>query len=111
MARLAGNVQGGVVQITTNVLGETDDRKFDVYARTDMILIFHLGLSQRRSARNVQLDRFLASINKTFLDQVGEQPQFIRLILRVQRQIWIFPISKNPSRWNCVRCRSMNRCA
>src|SRR2546429_5517691 len=72
-----------------------DDRKSHVDALADVVFVFHLGLRERRAARNAPINRFLAAIDKSFLDDVGEQPQFVRFVFLVERKVGILPIAKH----------------
>src|ERR1041385_1143599 len=62
-----------------------------------MIFVFDFRAPRRHRgpAGNAPINGLLAAINKSLLDYVGKQPQFVRLIFFVQSQIWVFPISKN----------------
>ena len=56
------------------------DRELHIHAVADVVLVFDLRLRQRGAARNAPIDRLLAAIDKALLDDVGEQPQFLRLV-------------------------------
>ena len=60
-----------------------------------MVFVFHLGLCERGAARNAPVNRFLPAIDKSFLDDVGEQSKFVRLVFLVQREVGILPIAKH----------------
>ena len=60
-----------------------DDRKSHVDALADVVFVFHLGLCERRAARDAPVNRFLAAIDEAFLNNVREQPQFVRFIFLV----------------------------
>ena len=65
------------------------------YTLADVVLILHLRLGQRRAARDTPIDRLLAAIDESLLDQVGEQPQFLRLVGWVQREVRVVPLAEH----------------
>ncbi len=72
-----------------------DDGKFHEHALADVVVIFDFGLGQRGAAGNAPIHRLFAAIDKALFHDVGEQPQFVRLVFLVQREIRIFPIAED----------------
>ena len=72
----------------------TDQWKFYVDALADVVLIFDLRFGQGGAAGDAPVNRFLAAINETLLDDVGKQPQLIGFIFLVQGEIRIVPIAQ-----------------
>src|SRR5438874_11715254 len=71
------------------------DRKFDIDALTEMVMVFHLGLGQGRARRDAPINRFLATINKAFLNDVSEETELVRFVLLVESQVRIVPIAQD----------------
>ena len=76
-------------------VGLAHDRELHIHALADVVLILHLRLGQRRAARDTPIDRLLAAIDESLLDQVGEQPQFLRLVGWVQREVRVVPLAEH----------------
>ena len=71
------------------------DREFHINALADMILIFDLRFGQRRAARDAPVYRFFAAINKPLVDQLGEQPQLLSLVLGMERKVRVVPFAEH----------------
>ena len=76
-------------------VGLAHNWKLYIHTLADVILILHLGLGQRRTARDAPVNRLLAAIDKSLLNQVGEQTQFLRLVSGVQREVWVVPLAQH----------------
>ena len=72
-----------------------DDGKLDSDARADVVFVFDFGLSQRGAAWDAPVHRLLAAVNKSLPDDIGEQPQFVRLVFLVERQVRIVPVAEH----------------
>ena len=49
-----------------------------------MVVVFHFGLGQGRARRDAPINRLLAAIDESLLDDVGKEPQFSRLVLLIE---------------------------
>ena len=78
-------------------------RELHIYALADVVLVFDLGLSQRRAAGDAPIDRLLAAIDKPLVHDVGEQPQLLGLVFLVQRQVRIFPVAEHAKPFELVK--------
>ena len=72
-----------------------DDREPHIDTLADVVQVLDFRLGQRRPARDAPIDRFLAAINKTPLDDVREQAQFVRFIFLVEREVRMVPIAEH----------------
>ena len=88
-------------------VGMADHRELHVDALADVVLVFDLRLGQRGAARDAPIHRLLAAIDEALLDDVGEQPQFVGLVVPVQGQVGMSQSPSTPSRLNWSRWMSM----
>ena len=102
MARLAGNVQGVVVQMAmlafASAFGRTrstHDRKFDVNGGVVAVLIFHFGFSEGGLRAGAPEDRLLRLVHQAFLNENRERAQNLRFVFGIHCQVWIFPIAED----------------
>src|SRR5216117_1230276 len=75
--------------------GPIDDRKLYINALTYVVPILDFSFRQGRAAGYAPINRFLAAINKTLLDDIRKEPQFVGFVFLVERQIRLFPFTKN----------------
>ncbi len=69
-------------------------RKLHPDRRADVVLVFDLGLGQRRLAGDRPVDRLLAAINQPVFDKGGERAQHFRFVRRRHRAVFLVPITK-----------------
>src|ERR1051325_5935170 len=73
----------------------SDDRKLYVNAWTVVLVVFDFRFRESCPARDAPIDRLLAAIDETLVDNIGEQSQFIGLVLGIQRDVRMFPIGNH----------------
>ena len=105
MPRLAGSVQGVVVQISTNTLrpasagsinaGSLRKRKLHVNRRTRVLVVFDFGFGQRRLIVNAPVDRPRAFVDVATLDEASKQPRRFRFVVVRHREVRIVPLAQN----------------
>ena len=103
MARLAGNVQGVVVQMAmlalassaSGELASTHDWKFDVNGGVVAVLIFHFGFSEGGLRAGAPEDRLLRLVHQAFLNENRERAQNLRFVFGIHCQVRIFPIAEH----------------
>ena len=99
MARLAGNVQGVVVQMAMLALSSfhspRSDRKLHVNGGVVALLIFHLGFGESGLRAGAPEDRLLRLVHQAFLNENRERTQDLRFVFGIHRQIRMFPVAEH----------------
>ena len=106
MARLAGIVQGVVVQMTAKTFSPLsfrpdgrevrDHRELDVDGRRHVIAVLHLRLGQRRLAGGAPVDGLLALVDVAAQHQLGELGCRDRLVLVGHGEVGVVPLAEHP---------------
>ena len=109
-ASLAGSVQGVVVQITSDTgmradasgsrrhaarTRRIDDAEFHVHRGRGLVLVFDLGLGQRRAAIEAPVDRLGTLIKVSVADDVAERADLLSLEARVHGQVRTVPVAEH----------------
>jgi hypothetical protein len=87
--------------------GPTDDRELHEHALADVIGVFDFRLRQRGARRDAPVNRLLAAIDETLLDDVREQAQFVGFVFLVQREVGILPIAQHAEAFELHALESM----
>ena len=98
MARLAGNVQGVVVQMAMLALSfhsPVATGNLHVNRGVVALLIFHFGFGERGLRAGAPEDRLLRLVHQAFLNENRERAQDFRFVLGIHRQIWMFPVAEH----------------
>ncbi len=72
-----------------------DHRKFYIYGRCRVIVIFHLRLGEGCLARGTPVDRFFPLVDITAEQQFPEFLYRCGLVIVIHRDIWIIPFSEH----------------
>ena len=76
-------------------VGFTRQTESDEHALADVVGVLHFGLGQGGPEWNAPVHGFFAPVHEALLDEVGELPQFIGLILRGEGQVRVVPVTQN----------------
>ncbi len=70
-------------------------RELHVDGRRGVVFVFHLGFGQRRAAVDAPVDRLLALVDESLLDELPERARDRRLVLEVHRQVRVLPVAED----------------
>ena len=98
MPEFAGNVHGVVVHRHARLPRERPrhERELHKNRRILTVRVLHFSLGQRRLCSGAPVHRLLALVHQPLLDEACKRPDHLRLVCRIERQIWMLPLAQHP---------------